>query len=79
MAVDLSPKLSKKISEVDAGFYAAWSGADQPALLDSKVGAGIFVLKPLGFALPHYADSPKSGYVIEGMVSFHALLKPYPW
>ncbi|XP_010935327.1 11S globulin seed storage protein 2 isoform X4 [Elaeis guineensis] len=66
MAVDLSPKLSKKISEVDGGFYAAWSGADQPALIDSKVGAGILVLKPLGFALPHYADSPKSGYVLQG-------------
>ena len=77
MAVDLSPKLSKKISEVDGGFYAAWSGADQPALIDSKVGAGILVLKPLGFALPHYADSPKSGYVLQGMVISHGLFKPY--
>ncbi|XP_008804882.2 11S globulin seed storage protein 2-like [Phoenix dactylifera] len=66
MALDLSPKPSKKITEADGGFYAAWSGADQPALIDSKVGAGILGLKPLGFALPHRADSPKSGYVLEG-------------
>lgn len=66
MAVDLSPKLSKKISEVAGGYYAAWSGADQPALIDAELGAGLLTLKPLGFALPHYTDSSKSGYVLEG-------------
>ncbi|AET04452.2 putative 11-S seed storage protein, plant [Medicago truncatula] len=37
-----------------------------PVLASTNVGAGRLVLKPQGFALPHYADSSKVAYVIQG-------------
>lgn len=66
MAADLSPKLAKTLFEGDGGSYQAWSSSDLPILRDAKVGAGKLVLKPLGFALPHYSDSAKVGYVLQG-------------
>uniref|UniRef100_A0A0E0EUM8 Cupin type-1 domain-containing protein n=1 Tax=Oryza meridionalis TaxID=40149 RepID=A0A0E0EUM8_9ORYZ len=65
-APDMSPKAGKTLVENDAGSYLAWSGKDQPALAGEKLGCGLLVLKPLGFALPHYADSGKFGYVLGG-------------
>ncbi|KAG8057680.1 hypothetical protein GUJ93_ZPchr0002g22971 [Zizania palustris] len=56
----------KPLVENDAGSYVAWSGKDQPAVAGEKLGCGVLVLKPLGFALPHYADSCKFGYVLGG-------------
>ncbi|KAJ8485541.1 hypothetical protein OPV22_018026 [Ensete ventricosum] len=66
MAAYLSPTLSKSIFEGAGGSYATWSGADLPLLTDAKLGGGKLVLKPLGLALPHYSDSSKVGYVLEG-------------
>lgn len=66
MAAELSPALSKSIFEGAGGSYATWSGADLPLLTDAKLGGGKLVLKPLGLALPHYSDSSKVGYVLEG-------------
>ncbi|XP_073011696.1 11S globulin seed storage protein 2-like [Typha latifolia] len=74
MAVDLSPKAGKAIFESDAGAYVAWSSADQPILTDMKVGAGMLVLQPQGLALPHYADSPKFGFVLEGKATVGLVL-----
>uniref|UniRef100_A0A0E0QUU5 Cupin type-1 domain-containing protein n=1 Tax=Oryza rufipogon TaxID=4529 RepID=A0A0E0QUU5_ORYRU len=65
-APDMSPKAGKPLVQNDAGSYLAWSGKDQPALAGEKLGCGLLVLKPLGFALPHYADSGKFGYVLGG-------------
>lgn len=65
-APDMSAKPGKAIVQSDAGSYVAWSGAEQPAVAAEKLGCGLLVLKPLGFALPHYADSSKFGYVLQG-------------
>lgn len=69
MAAELSPTLSKSIFEGAGGSYSTWSGADLPLLTDAKLGGGKLVLKPLGLALPHYSDSSKVGYVLEGAIS----------
>ncbi|KAM5572560.1 12S seed storage globulin 1-like [Rosa sericea] len=61
--MDLTPKLAAVEFEGDGGGYHIWS---VPALGKAKVGAGKLVLKPSGFALPHYADSAKLGYVLQG-------------
>ncbi|KAL5201815.1 hypothetical protein ABZP36_036169 [Zizania latifolia] len=63
---DMSAMAGKPLVENDAGSYVAWSGKDQPAVAEEKLGCGVLVLKPLGFALPHYADSGKFGYVLGG-------------
>ncbi|PRQ17799.1 putative rmlC-like jelly roll protein [Rosa chinensis] len=60
--IDLTPKLAAVEFEGDGGGYHTWSA---PALGKAKVGAGKLVLKPSGFALPHYADSAKLGYVVQ--------------
>ncbi|KAM0877018.1 hypothetical protein ACQ4PT_035801 [Festuca glaucescens] len=62
----MSAKAGKTLVESDAGSYVAWSGADQPELAVEGLGCGLLVLKPLGLAMPHYADSPKFGYVLGG-------------
>lgn len=67
MAMDLSPKFAnKKIFEGEGGSYYTWPGTESNLLGESKVGAGILLLKPGGFALPHYADCSKVGYVLQG-------------
>lgn len=53
--------------EGDGGGYYSWSTSKSPLLKDSKLGAGKLLLHPLGFALPHYADSSKFGYVLQGV------------
>ncbi|KAK9214380.1 hypothetical protein WN944_006372 [Citrus x changshan-huyou] len=66
MALDLSPKFAnKKIFEGEGGSYYSWPGTGSNLLGESKVGAGILLLKPGGFALPHYADCSKVGYVLQ--------------
>ncbi|CAM0953073.1 unnamed protein product [Alopecurus aequalis] len=62
----MSAKAGKTLVQSDAGSYAAWSGADQPELAAEGLGCGLLVLRPLGLAMPHYADSPKFGYVVLG-------------
>jgi quercetin dioxygenase-like cupin family protein len=62
----MSAKAGKTLVESDAGSYVAWSSADQPELAVEGLGCGLLVLKPLGLAMPHYADSPKFGYVLGG-------------
>ena len=69
MDFDLSPKLAQKLFEGEGGSYYSWSSSRFPMLGEQKVGAGKLVLPPRGFALPHYADSSKIGYVLQGSSS----------
>ncbi|VAI20927.1 unnamed protein product [Triticum turgidum subsp. durum] len=62
----MSAKGGKALVQSDAGAYVAWSGVDQPELTAEGLGCGLLVLRPLSFALPHYADSHKFGYVLLG-------------
>ncbi|MFQ6648706.1 hypothetical protein Gotur_021273 [Gossypium turneri] len=66
MDMDLSPKFPATFVETEDGGYYNWAAADSPVLREAKVAAGKLVLKPRGFALPHYADCSKVGYVLEG-------------
>ncbi|KAH0727119.1 hypothetical protein KY284_002984 [Solanum tuberosum] len=62
-----SKKADKTIVEVEGvGGYYTWSSSQFPVLSQKKVAGGLLVLQPRGFALPHYADSSKIGYVCEG-------------
>ncbi|XP_058187767.1 12S seed storage globulin 2-like isoform X1 [Rhododendron vialii] len=62
-----SPRVADTtVFEGDGGSYHSWSSSNFPLLGESKVGAGILLLHPHGFALPHYADSNKIGYVLQG-------------
>lgn len=64
--MDLTPESAQKLFEGDGGAYYIWSSSDAPVLAEAKVGAGKLVLQPHGFALPHYSDSSKLGYVLQG-------------
>lgn len=65
--MDLSPQLHDAILfEGEGGGYYAWTGAKCPELVAAKLGAGQLTLQPRSFALPHYADCSKIGYVIQG-------------
>lgn len=62
-----SKKADKTIVEVEGvGGYYTWSSTQFPVLSQKKLAAGLLVLQPRGFALPHYADSSKIAYVCEG-------------
>ncbi|KAA8545523.1 hypothetical protein F0562_020307 [Nyssa sinensis] len=50
----------------EGGSYYSWSASKSPVLSEAKVGAGKFTLQPWGFALPHYSDCSKIGYVVQG-------------
>ncbi|KAK1583080.1 hypothetical protein Q3G72_020793 [Acer saccharum] len=51
--------------EGEGGSYYSWSSKEFAVLGEAMVGAGLLVLKPGGFALPHCADSSKLGYVLQ--------------
>jgi len=67
MELDLTPKKAEALFEGDGGGYYTWS---MPLLAEKKLGAGRLVLQPRGFAFPHYADSSKVGYVIQGQCPY---------
>ncbi|KAL8536001.1 hypothetical protein ACS0TY_011587 [Phlomoides rotata] len=54
------------VYEGEGGGYYAWTPAKSPVLSQAVVGAGKLVLHPRGFALPHYADTYKIAYVVQG-------------
>lgn len=67
MEIDLNPRTANQtLFEGEGGAYYAWSSKAFPFLAQAKLGAGKLVLQPNGFALPHYADSSKVGYVLQG-------------
>ncbi|GKC00013.1 glutelin type-A [Tanacetum coccineum] len=53
------------LSEGDSGGYYVWTSSKTPLLSETKLGAGKLLLHPLGFAIPHYANSSKIGFVLE--------------
>ncbi|KAM0036246.1 putative 11-S seed storage protein, plant [Helianthus debilis subsp. tardiflorus] len=55
--------------EGDSCGYYIWSNAKTPLLSELKLAAGKLLLHPLGFALPHYADSNKIGFVLGGTIT----------
>lgn len=68
MELDLSPKFDQSHYDGDGGSHTSWSSSDLPMLKHANVGAGKFILEPLGSALPHYADSSKISYIIQGNI-----------
>ncbi|XP_045825571.1 glutelin type-A 3-like [Trifolium pratense] len=76
MELDLTPKTAQPIFEVDGCGYYTWLSSDVPVLAKTNVCAGQFVLQPRGFAFPHYADSSKVGYVIEGTDGVVGMILP---
>ncbi|KAK8613627.1 hypothetical protein V6N13_101384 [Hibiscus sabdariffa] len=67
MDMELSPMFPATFAEAEGGGYYNWAAAESPVLGEAKVAAGKLVLKPRSFALPHYSDCPKVGYVVEGV------------
>ncbi|KAI4298995.1 hypothetical protein L6164_032495 [Bauhinia variegata] len=66
MDMDLEPRTSQLMAEAEGGGYYTWSSSKFPLLAKTNVAAGYLVLRPGGFALPHYADSSKVGCVLQG-------------
>ncbi|PWA37825.1 11-S seed storage protein [Artemisia annua] len=54
------------VYEGEGGGYYSWSPSKLPLLAETKLGAGKLHLHPFGFALPHFSDSSKLAYVLEG-------------
>ncbi|XP_027113140.2 glutelin type-A 2 [Coffea arabica] len=66
-SVNLAPQFTDvTIFEGEGGGYYTWSASLFPLLSEAKLGAGKLVLRPRGFALPHYADCHKIGYFVQG-------------
>lgn len=62
----LLAKKMQPVLEAENGSYYAWLSTEFPILSEAKLGGGLLILRPSGFALPHYADSSKIGYVTQG-------------
>lgn len=73
MELDLTPKSAQPFF---VGDYYIWSGSEMAILARTNMGAGRVVIHPRGFALPHYSDSSKIGYVVQGK-NPHMLLHLY--
>lgn len=56
----------KPFFEGEAGSYYKWSPSDHPILAQANVAAGRLLLRPRAFAIPHYSDCSKVGYVLRG-------------
>ncbi|XP_028753259.1 cocosin 1-like [Neltuma alba] len=76
MEMDLTPQKAVPMFEGDGGSYYLWPPSQVPALASNSVGASRFVLQPQGFALPHYADSSKIGYVLRGTDGVAGMVLP---
>ncbi|KAJ8750462.1 hypothetical protein K2173_015602 [Erythroxylum novogranatense] len=66
MELDLTPKLPKKVIGGDGGSYYTWSPDELPMLRQGNIGAAKLALEKNGFVIPHYADSSKVAYVLQG-------------
>lgn len=76
MELNLAPKFAQKIFEGEGGTYYSWSSAEYELLKEAKVGGGRLVLQSRGFALPHYSDSNKIGYVLQGSCGVVGMVFP---
>ncbi|XP_074316958.1 cocosin 1-like isoform X1 [Silene latifolia] len=74
--MSLSPSQESPIMliEGNGGSYYVWNTTIFPFLGAAKVAAAVLVLNPGGFALPHYADCNKIGYVIQGTEGIAGLI-----
>lgn len=59
----------KPFFEGEGGSYLKWLPSDYPLLAQTNVAGGRLLLRPRGFAVPHYADCSKFGYVLQGTLS----------
>ncbi|XP_011005804.1 PREDICTED: glutelin type-B 5-like [Populus euphratica] len=66
MAIDLSPKVAKRVYGGDGGSYCAWCPSELAMLREGNIGAAKLALEKNGFALPRYSDSAKVAYVLQG-------------
>ncbi|CAA3028657.1 glutelin type-A 3 isoform X1 [Olea europaea subsp. europaea] len=66
MELNLTPQMAQVFMKEEGGEYYIWSSSEFPVLSEAKLGAGKLVLRPRGFAQPHYADSNKIGFVVQG-------------
>ncbi|XP_065638235.1 11S globulin seed storage protein 2 [Quercus suber] len=66
MEFDLKPRFAQNVFKGDGGALYSWSSSEFPFLGKGKVGANKIVLRPRGFAFPHYSDSSKIAYILEG-------------
>ncbi|KAL4588469.1 hypothetical protein LXL04_001360 [Taraxacum kok-saghyz] len=48
------------------GAYHAWSPSKSPLLSEFNLGAALVLLHPLAFVLPHFFDSSKFAYILQG-------------
>ncbi|KAJ9538110.1 hypothetical protein OSB04_030843 [Centaurea solstitialis] len=62
----VAEKPDQTVYEGEGGAYYTWTPSKSPLLSQSKLGAGKLLLHPLGFAFPHFFDSSKIAYVIQG-------------
>ncbi|WJX47406.1 hypothetical protein P8452_34100 [Trifolium repens] len=74
--MELTPNIAQTLIEGDGGGYYTWLSSQVPLLAKTNVGAGQLILQPRGFALPHYADSSKIGYVVEGTDGVAGMILP---
>ncbi|KAL9238817.1 hypothetical protein vseg_013190 [Gypsophila vaccaria] len=66
MDVDLTPRVAKKVYGGEGGEYYSWCPNELPMLKQGNIGAAQLRLNKHGFALPHYSDSSKVAYVLQG-------------
>ncbi|CAN0853978.1 Glutelin type-A 1 [Linum grandiflorum] len=66
MDVDLSPKLPKNVYAGDGGSIYAWCPDDVLMLRRGNIGAAKLSLRKHALSLPHYSDSSKLVYVLQG-------------
>ncbi|KAL2537025.1 RmlC-like cupins superfamily protein [Forsythia ovata] len=66
MEMNLVPQMAQVFMKEEGGEYYTWPSSEFSVLSEAKLGAGKLVLRPRGFAQPHYADSSKIGYVVQG-------------
>ncbi|KAL3620861.1 hypothetical protein CASFOL_035773 [Castilleja foliolosa] len=79
MALNLSPQTADVTAyDGEGGAYYIWTPAKSPLLSEAALGAGKLVLQPRGFALPHYADTFKIGYVVQGTCTVGLVLPNSP-
>jgi len=76
--VSLSPIEESPITftEGEGGSYYVWNSSNFPYLGVAEISAAILILKPFGFAFPHYADCNKIGYVVEGREGIAGIIDP---
>lgn len=58
--------LPEKVFDGEGGAYYSWSSSKMPVLGDARVGACRILLHHQGYALPHFGDSTKIAFVLQG-------------